>query len=93
MSVLAPDLAAIRLILAVSAVDAPVPPLVTSNGVMLAIDPPVIATALEFCVAIEPTVVVAPDWSPKFVRASGALTAPVPPLANDKAAPKFKEGR
>jgi hypothetical protein len=43
-----------RLVLAVAASDAPVPPSATARSVMPVIDPPVIATAFAFCVEIVP---------------------------------------
>ena len=70
-----------RLILACAAVLAPVPPSATAKSVMLVILPPVILTALAFCVAIVPTVVVAPVASPRLNLANPAELAPVPPSA------------
>lgn len=66
-----------RFVLAVAASDAPVPPSDTAKSVIPEIEPPVIETALEFCVAIVP--------NPKLVRAAGAADAPVPPLATGTA--------
>jgi hypothetical protein len=58
--------------LAVS-VDAPVPPSATAKSVMPVMEPPVMAMALEFCVATVP--------SPSAVRAPDAVVLPVPPSA------------
>jgi hypothetical protein len=79
MSELLPKAAAERFTRDAAAVLAPVPPDATAIGNMPVIDPPVIATESEFCVAIVPMLAVAPVPSPRFDLASAALLAPVPP--------------
>ena len=48
-----------RLVRALAAVDAPVPPSAMAKSVMPVIEPPVIATLLAFCVDIVPRPLVA----------------------------------
>jgi hypothetical protein len=79
ISELLPEAAANKLVLAAAAVLAPVPPDITAIGDIPVIDPPVMEIAFEFCKAIVPMLAVAPDPSSKFVLASAALLAPVPP--------------
>ena len=43
-----------KLVLAVAASEAPVPPSVTARSVMPVMEPPVMLTAVEFCPAMEP---------------------------------------
>ncbi len=56
-----------------SARDAPVPPSASAKSVIPVIEPPVIETLAESCVAIVP--------SPRLVLAPAAVPAPVPPSA------------
>jgi hypothetical protein len=72
-----------RLNLACAASLAPVPPSAIFRSEILFMLPPVILTALAFCVAIVPTVVVAPDASPRLNCAAPTVLAPVPPSAMD----------
>ncbi len=68
MSELLPEAAADNADLAAAAVLPPVPPDATGNAELSPVMvPPVTATALAFCVAMVPTVAVAPDPSPRFV--------------------------
>ena len=60
-----------RLVRASAAVEAPVPPSATARSVIPVIEPPVMVTAFEFCVAIVPR--------PRLVRAPEAVLEPVPP--------------
>ena len=71
-----------RFVRAFAAVDAPVPPSATAKSVMPVIEPPVIVTLDDACVAIVP--------KPKFVRASAAVEAPVPPSATAKSVVSVK---
>jgi len=63
----------LRFVRASAAVEAPVPPSATARSVIPDMVPPVIATELADCVAIDP--------KPRLVLASAAVEAPVPPSA------------
>ena len=65
-----------RFVLAVAASEAPVPPSATAKSVMPVIDPPVIDTLLDACVAMVPR--------PRFVRAVEALARSDRLLARNK---------
>ena len=60
-----------RLVRAVGASLAPVPPSAIARSVMPVMEPPVMVTAFEFCVEIVPR--------PRLVRAPAAVLDPVPP--------------
>ena len=62
-----------KFVLALVAVDAPVPPSAMARSVIPVIEPPVMATLLASCVEIVP--------KPRFVRAPDAVLALVPPFA------------
>lgn len=66
-----------RLVRASPAFEAPVPPSATARSVMPVIEPPVMVTAFEFCVAIVPR--------PRLVRAPEAVLEPVPPERTGRA--------
>lgn len=74
-----------RLVRASAAVEAPVPPSATARSVIPVIEPPVMVTAFEFCVAIVPR--------PRLVRAPEAVLEPVPPERTGRAVASVSDVR